>query len=71
MFGGPLPHPCSPNACVGVAALDSGRGYRRSVGVGPAYALSLNAQLDGGPIIGLAERTTDDVTLFAGLSLRF
>jgi len=56
---------------VGVAPLDGGRHYRALLSTGLTYALTPDAQLDGGVLIGLTERDTDDLTLFAGLSLRF
>lgn len=58
---------------VGVAPLDpdSGADYSASLSTGLTYALSADAQLDAGVVIGLTESDTDDLTLFAGLSLRF
>ncbi len=56
---------------VGVAPLDGGRSYQALLSAGLTYALTPDAQLDGGVLIGLTERDTDDLTLFAGLSLRF
>jgi hypothetical protein len=56
---------------IGVAPIDSGLDYQASLGTGLTYALSPNAQLDAGAIFGLTESDTDDLTLFAGFSLRF
>jgi hypothetical protein len=56
---------------VGVAPLDPGRHYQALLSTGLTYGLGPNAQLDGGVRLGLTEHETDDMTLFAGMSLRF
>lgn len=58
---------------IGVAPLDpdADADYSATFSTGLTYALSPDAQLDAGLRVGLTERDTDDLALFAGLSLRF
>ena len=55
---------------VGVASSDSDVDYRVILSTGITYALNENLVLDTGAQIGLAG-TTDDLNLFAGMTLRF
>lgn len=54
----------------GFAALTGGQDYRASFDAGLTYALTPDIQLDGGIRIGLTQ-ATEDVGVFAGISMRY
>lgn len=56
---------------VGIAPLGSGGGYRPSLSAGLTYGLGPDAQLDVGGVVGLDDDSTEDLALFAGITVRF
>ena len=56
---------------IGEIAIDAGDDYSPALGLGATYALSPDAQLDAGVIIGLDRPETEDIRLFAGLTWRY
>lgn len=56
---------------IGETTLDSADDYSPAIGLGATYALSADAQLDAGMIIGLDRPETEDVRLFAGFTWRY
>ena len=55
---------------VGVLSSDSGTDYQALFSTGLTFGLSENVVLDGGTRIGLTKEA-DDVTVFAGITVRF
>ncbi|MAY73353.1 MAG: hypothetical protein CMJ31_01250 [Phycisphaerae bacterium] len=55
---------------IGDAAFDGG-GYSPTLSTGATYALTPNALLDAGLRVGLRDENTDDLVVFAGLTVRF
>ncbi|HBS28625.1 MAG TPA: hypothetical protein DEB06_04040 [Phycisphaerales bacterium] len=56
---------------IGEVFIDGPGGYRPSLSAGLTSALSPDAQLDLGVVIGLDDDQTDDLRVFSGLTLRF
>lgn len=56
---------------IGEVGFDGDDEYRPSVAAGLIYALSNDAQLDAGVVIGLDDPDTQDARLFIGLTLRY
>ncbi len=56
---------------IGEVTLDGDDGYSPSLSCGLTYAISDNAQLDIGVVIGLDSSESDDLRLFSGLTMRF
>ncbi len=56
---------------VGSTVIDTGGGYSPRLSFGGTYLLNDNTQLDAGVLLGLDDDSTDDVAVFAGLTLRY
>lgn len=56
---------------IGEIAIDAGDDYSPAIGLGATCALSADAQLDAGVIIGLDRPETEDVRVFAGFTWRY
>ena len=56
---------------IGNWTLDGSGDYAPVLSTGMTYAVSADVVLDAGVFIGLDENTTDDVTAFSGLTVRF
>ncbi|MEQ8768890.1 MAG: transporter [Phycisphaerales bacterium] len=56
---------------IGEVAFDGDAEYRPSVAGGLTYALTEDAQLDIGVVVGLDNPDTEDVRFFSGITLRF
>lgn len=56
---------------VGSTVIDTGGGYSPTLSAGGTYLLNENTQFDAGVLFGLDDDSTDDLTVFAGLTFRY